>query len=286
MKQGIAIGFCLLLGCASATAHAGANDVRKTAEATMLVTGTVQANPDGTVNGYSLDQSDKLPASVVEAINRDMAHWTLTFDGKPASVITSKMSVRVVAEPIDDKSFRIVIAGESFGDYDNRSRTTLTYKARPAPSYPREAINWGVSGTAYLLIRVGRDGKVQELVAEQVNLDQYGAEHDMDRFRKMLADAALRAAKTWTFNAPTEGKDANAPYWDVRVPVVYDLGTYGGPKAHKGYGSWDVYIPGPRQNAPWVKDQALLTGAPDALPDGALQMMGSGPRLTSPPSGG
>jgi TonB family protein len=282
MKRGQMVWLCGWLLAVTAGA-AGAQDVRKTAEAGMVVTGTVEVNPDGTLHGYVLDRPEKLPPVVVEAVGRDVPRWKFTLSGPTAAAVKTTMSLRVVAKPAGDGNFRVGIAGASFGPLDSDG-AGVTGKDRTAmPHYPPQAIKARVSGTAYLALRVGRDGTVQEAIAEQVNLDQFAAEAAMDRYRKDLADASLEAARKWTFNPPAQGPDANNPYWVVRVPVSFSLHRMGDPIAPP-YGRWDVYLPGPRQTAPWI-GKALANQSPDAMPDGVLRSGNTGLQLATPLDG-
>jgi hypothetical protein len=283
MKLGRAIWFCtMLVGVMGA---ANAENVRKTAEASMLVTGVVEVNPDGSLHGFTLDHPEKLPAAVVDVVNKNIASWDFTLSSATTTVTRSKVSMRVLAKPLGNGDFSVSLAGASFGE-DNRSTgEDVSFKTRwPTPRYPQLAVSARVSGTVYLLVRVGRDGTVQEAIAEQVNLEQYGSNNDMNLFRKALADASLQAARQWTYNPPTHGHEVDAPYWVVRVPVKFNLNGVTGPNRDQSYGHWNAYIPGPRQSAPWVS-QALLSEAPDAVPDDALHTGNSGLRLTTALSG-
>ena len=258
-----------LLAGAVGTAHAAtASQVQKTAEAGMLVTGTVEVNPDGSLHGYTLDNPEKLPPVVVDVVNKTVHAWEFKLSGPITEVLKTKMSLRVVAKPLGDGQFSVAVQGSSFGDKGPRG-DQVYFKDRPRPVYPQPAINARVSGTAYLVLRIGRDGTVQEAIAEQVNLDQYDREASMERYRKWLADASLQAAKQWTFNTPTSGAEVDNPYWVVRVPVNFNLRAWGAPRATPAYGQWEAYIPGPRQTPPWI-GKALASESPDAMADGEV----------------
>lgn len=270
----------VLLGCfAGSVAAAAAQSVRKSAEASMLVTGSVEVNPDGTLHGYTLDQPEKLPPVVVNVIADGITHWAFKLSGPTKDVVKTSMSIRIVAKPVGDGNFRVVLAGASFGQ-GQASDETVSYKTRPAPTYPRIAINGRVTGTVYLLVRVGRDGTVEDVIAEQVNLEQYATSVEMDKFRKALADASINAARRWTYNLPTKGASKNDPYWVVRTPVNFFLQGSGAPVVRHGYGNWDAYIPGPRQTAPWISN-ALASQSPDTVPDGALASGNAQVQLTT-----
>jgi hypothetical protein len=277
MKQGVAVWFCAMLACTVLPASA-ANE-HPMAEASMLVTGSLEVNPDGTVHGYTVDQPDKLPVPVRAVLQKNVPTWTFRLDPAPAAMFATKMSLRVVALPTDGKNYSITIGGASFGDNEATRDEYVSYKTRNPPSYPRAAAAAKVSGTVYLLVHVARDGTVQDVIAEQTNLDQYGSEREMKFYRDALANAALSAAKMWTFNTPTKGKDVDASSWLTRVPVRFDV-QQGSPEQLHPYGSWYIYIPGPRQQATWVSDRSLLSEAPDAVPDGGLHSLHAGLQLT------
>ncbi len=277
MKRVHIVWLCgwLLAGAVGTATAATAEQVRKTAEASMLVTGTVEVNPDGSLHGYALDQPEKLPPVVVDAVNKAIHAWEFKLSGPTTEVVKTKMSLRVVAKPVGDGQFSVAVQGSSFGDKGQRS-DQVYFRDRAPPVYPQLAISARVSGTAYLVLRIGRDGTVQEAIAEQVNLDQYDLESAMERYRKWLADASLRAARHWTFNIPTSGAEANDPYWVVRVPVNFSLFPGGVMPRKPSYGKWEAYIPGPRQTPTWI-GKALASESPDAVADGDV---GSGdPRL-------
>ena len=273
-----------LVTCGAAHAGATARAVRKSAEASMLVTGHVQVNPDGTLNSYRLDAPEKLPAPVVALIAHNLPHWKFKLSGPSSHVVDSGMSLRVLARPEADHNYALSIEGASFDQARDPARKITAEQRRP-PAYPHVAIQERVSGTVYLLLQIGRDGTVHDAVAEQVNLDQYGTERQMERFRRVFADASLDAARHWHFHVPTAGPTANDPYWVVRVPVKYNLHRWGERPRERSYGEWRTYIPGPRETAPWA-DRRLLSEAPDAMPDGALHQLGGGLRLDTGSSGG
>jgi len=270
MKRSTLAWTFALLSCISATVAVAATqqNVRKTAEASMLVTGSLEVNPDGTLHGYTLDHPEKLPPVVVEVIGKSIALWEFKLSASTKDVVKSTMNLRVVAKPVGEGKYNVVVQGASFGQTDTNAGT-VSYKDHPSPTYPRLAIDARVSGTVYLLVRVGRDGAVMDVAAEQVNLDQYGTQTDMNKYRKVLADASIDAIRHWTYNLPTKGTAINDPYWVVRVPVNFNLHEVGTPDKVHQYGDWNVYIPGPRQTPSWI-DVGLANQSPDATPDGSL----------------
>jgi len=264
---------------------AGAQSVRKTAEGSMVVTGSLEVNPDGTLHGYTLDQPEKLPPVVVDVLDKSIARWQFKLSSPTTQLVKTSMNVRVVAKPVGDGNYKVAVDGATFGEGEANA-ATVTYNNRSvAPRYPQMAIDARVSGTAYLVLRIGRDGSVQDAAAEEVDLDQYATQQAMDKFRKVLATASLDAARQWTFHTPTQGSAVNDPYWVVRVPVNFNLAVTDQPNKQHAYGTWQPYIPGPRQTVPWISAE-LASEAPNAMSDGGLSTGRSGLVLATPLGGG
>lgn len=234
----------------------------------MLVTGTIALNGDGTVRNYAVYRADRLPASVKRLIESQLPAWKFEPPAGHPDGISGMMTLRMLARPIDDKHDRVSISGASF--YDNAadaSDTRVAPKSRGMPVYPNKAVRFRETATVYVLARVGRDGRVADVFAEQVNLDAYASARQMEEFRQMFADSATHGIKQWTFRIPTQGKYADLPYWNVRIPVRYYLGE---PESPADYGEWHPYVPGPRLQAPWVHKQA----ASDAISAGTVLQEG------------
>ena len=173
----VALAAAALFACATAFA-AGPAAVRKQVEASMLVTGKVQVDSDGKVSGFSLDQKDKLPESVVELVGKTVPNWTfepVLIDGRAVNVSTD-MSIRVVARKTGDGSYAVRVRSAGFGDRSGKPEEHIRSVSMAPPNYPESAARVGVAGTVYLLVRAGRDGKVNDAIAEQVNLKVVGSE--------------------------------------------------------------------------------------------------------------
>ena len=272
----------LLAGAASFAAGPGA--VRKQVEASMLVTGRIQVDTNGKVSGYSLDHKDKLPPAVVGMVDKAVPNWEfkpVLIDGKARNVSTD-MSIRLVAKKVDADNYSVAIRSAGFGDRSGKPEENIRSVSMAPPDYPESAGVAGVTGTVYLLVRAGRDGKVIDAIAEQVNLKVVASESSMARWRRVLEDASTRQARRWTFAPPTEGENAKADFWVARVPVVFSLD---GPRSKTAYGSWEAYIPGPRQANPWEKHEEGTAFSPDTLAPGGAYLAGSGLKLLTDPSG-
>jgi hypothetical protein len=279
--------FCVFLS--GAVFAVGPDSVRKRVQETMLVTGLIQVAPGGSVVHYTLDHPDALPPEVRLLIGRVIPAWKFApfmVDGK-AVLQDAKMALRVVAKPLGDDNYRITVTGTWFGDdtsgQDHVSQETISYKRRVQPIYPRAALDGRVSGTVYVLLKVGRDGKVADAVATQVNLRVIASDSELASWRKVLADAALHALKQDTFNPPTAGSAVDQPYWLVNIPVGFRLAGRWAPAASQeaDYGQWQPYVPGPVQESPWT-NLSELPGSADAVPEGGVLPVKTSLHLLTP----
>jgi hypothetical protein len=278
-----------LMAVLSCVALAGTRaDVRKQVQASMLVTGTVEVGTDGSVLGYTIDRSDRLPKPVDELIAKGVPTWKFepaTQDGHPVKA-KARMSLRIVARYVDKDHMAITFGGAQFPKADEQPGASITYKDRKNPRYPQEAVEARVSGTVYLLLRVGPHGEVQDAAAEQVNLAIVDNETMMKHWRTVLGHTALSAVKNWTFNTPTTGEHVHDAYWIARVPIRFDLKPMGaGGKEEDTYGRWDVYVPGPVEPPMWPDRDKMFTGAPDAMAGDGLFQLDQGLHLATPLNG-
>jgi hypothetical protein len=217
---------------------------------------------------------------VVDLIKRNITTWKFQLKGQNTAPFKEDMSLRIVAKDVDAQHMALSLAGAGFSDGDEPEDSSIRWLHRLSPSYPRFSLDHGMSGTVYVLVRIGRDGKVINTGVEQVNLRSYVPDQkEMARFRKDLADAARKVSTHWTFKTPTSGAEAQAPYWDARIPVDFGANL----TAHSGrsYGSWEIYVRGPQEQIEWRQD-APLVDAPDTVPDGSIHPLDSGAKLLTP----
>lgn len=262
---------------ALAPAKAG-ESVRDQVESSMVLTGTIDVAPDGRVSGYRIDRAADVPAGVLGVLARFVPGWRFEpeqADGGPVAK-RAYMSVRVVAKRQDEDNFAVSIRDARFSEQAPGERESGNDIS--PPRYPRVAVRAGVSGTVYLVIRADREGRVQDAFAEQVDLRVIGSEHALARWRKLMAEAALDAARSWVFT-PRIWKDAEADSWVARVPVDFTLGA----RSEDLYGQWRAYVPGPWQPPPWVG--VRLAGGPGALPATGVFPLGSELQLLTPVGG-
>lgn len=249
------------------------------AQGSMVVSGHISVATDGSVISYKLDNPGQLPHGIVSLLHKAIPHWRfepVLRDNKTVAARAS-MRIRVVARPVAEKKYAISIGSAWFGDgtADKNSPTmSVTYKSRTNPHYPTRALRQHISGTAIVVARINKQGKVDKIDAERVNLRTSGDEQRMKRWRKMLADASIGAIRNWTFRIPSEGPEADKDHWVVRIPISYELNDSSRGPADT-YGKWVAYIPGPHKEIPWLDKDERMKGSVDALPSHGLFMADS-----------
>ncbi|KAF1718861.1 protein tonB [Pseudoxanthomonas wuyuanensis] len=275
--------FALLFAWAATASAAGPGAARKQVEASMLVTGFVVIEKDGSVGKLEIDQPDKVPGDVVRLVEVAGNTWHFEppmVDGKSVRG-RARMSLRVVANKVEADLYRLSLRSGHFGvealtpeELQQREDIIKSVSMRP-PGYPRLAMESGYQGTVYLVLKIGREGTVVDAMAEQINLRTIGPPVEMERMRSIFAGSALKAARSWMFAPPTTGENASAEFWSVRVPVDY---AFHGTRLPE-YGQWHAYIPGPRHPIPWASDDLDANESPDALLSGGFYEVGKSFRL-------
>jgi len=255
-------GLLALMLCAGlALAASKEGGVRSQVEASMLVSGTIVVDALGRVSEYRLAQESSLPPPLLAIVDRRIRAWQfepVLIDGKQV-LVRSPMQVRLVTKR-DGEKFLFRIAGATFGSSRSDDEVPTSNGPLAKPRYPEYAYTSNVGGTVYLGVRIGRDGSVEEAVAEQVNLRSLGSEREMARFREILADSSIAVTRKWKFNYPTRGEWASAPFVSARVAIEFlalDMPS-------ERTGKWMTYVPGPRQIVPW-RDRDAANQAADAI---------------------
>lgn len=282
----VAMGW-MALGSAAAQGLAA---VRKQVESSMLLTGSIDINADGSVAGHAIDQHDALPPPLREMVARAAQGWRfepVVLD--PGTTVgRARMSLRLVAKDAGDGNLEVRIASASFGSHsapprraeelDAPERARLKRDMRP-PRYPEQALHAKAGGTVYLLLKVGRDGRVIDAVAEQTNLRFISSESAMPRWRKLFEDASIAAVRKWQLGEETAALEAGGrEYWSARVAIDFVPESDAKRLPHTP-GVWEAYVPGPRTVAPWLPAEQAGN---DALIAGEIQPVGTGLKLLTP----
>src|SRR5690606_28224259 len=109
----LAVALCALAGVALASSP---REVRKQAEASRLVAGTVDFNEEGRVTTHTFKDADDLAPEMRNWLDQRVTQWRfepVVVDGKPRLARTN-MTLRLVLKPLDEKKFSFRIASASF----------------------------------------------------------------------------------------------------------------------------------------------------------------------------
>jgi len=282
----MAVAAALLLGMSQDALGGNTAAARKQVESSLQVSGTITIAPDGSVQSHTLDPAAPLGEHLTRFVDGTVAKWRFEPVLVNGKTVTAKvpMHLRLIAKSAGDGKSSVSIASTYFGSSGALAETDepRSKKLQP-PRFPTDALYMGGKGTVYLIVQVARDGTVANVDAEQVNLRVLGNTREMDRLRKSLTDAAVRAAKGWTFTVPTTGEGARENAWLVRVPVDFMISDDGHKPGRRT--GWDTYIPGPRNTSmPWAEDKLRTASSPDALPDNGIYPLRQGATLLTAPA--
>ncbi len=267
-------------GIVLSTAALASGPQSESVRASMLVTGTIQEAPDGSVATYAIDHPESLPPAVRSLLTSAIPTWKFDplADSKAATP-TVPVAVRVVATTMDGDKVRLEIEGVHFGQPDHHPGIAVVKQEKPA--YPLAAARALVYGTVYLVMRVDPAGKVTDTAVQQVDMGVVKRSAELNHWWELLGRASTEAASQWVF---TPASDASRPYRIVRTSVTFALNAIGtGGSTKPAYGQWNVYEPGPVQPVPWLGKEPSAGGV-DALPDGDIDLVGHGLRLHLPKS--
>jgi hypothetical protein len=274
---------CTLLVCSFAISAAGPAVVRKQVESALHVTGTIDITPAGDVVAHALDQPEKLPKGIVDMAARLLPQWKFEPVALQENAISrSRMNLLFVGKKLDDGNYSVELRSATFSGTNPDESVGLAPKGRKLPNYPIGLVDAGISGTVFLIVKIGRDGKVIDVDASHVNLRVIGDESQMEQWRKALAKNSIAAARKWTFVPPTSGPEVDKPYWLGTLPFEYFIEGQEQP----AYGKWQTYVAGPKAVLPWLDETLMAEGNTDALTPNNFHPAGSGRRLLTPLAGG
>ena len=286
MKMRAMAAFVLLGALLAAGAVAGGrgSKARAQAESSLQVSGTITIGKDGSVLAHTLDPKAPMGDPLKQFVNNAVAGWRFTPIRVDGELVNAKvpMHLRLVAKRVEGDKITVTIASSYFGSDEGAPATDgLASATLTPPKFPKLAQQMGAQGTVYLIVQVDRSGKVANVDAEQVNLRVVGSEREMAMMREDFTEAAVRAARGWTFGIPSTGEGADDDNWLVRVPVEFVLTGPG--EAKRTEGKWDTYVPGPRNmGMPWAQEKLKTAGSPDALPGDGVYPLHQGATLLTP----
>ena len=115
--------------------------VRQQVESSMLVSGDVHIETDGSVSRLVLRQEETLPEGVVKLVRDSALQWRfepIVVDGKLVRAV-APMSLRVVARKLEGGSYEVSLRGVSFQKYDSTDPQNVASIQMDPPRYPELA---------------------------------------------------------------------------------------------------------------------------------------------------
>lgn len=243
-------------------------------ESSMLVSGTVSIDESGAVVLYQLDHRDKLPKPVAQLFDQTippMHFEPVLRDGRPHAV-SARMSAQVIASEVAADEFTLRIGSTRFTEMGQPVTDVPTIVGRPPAFYPESALAAGATGTAYVAVRFDRSGHVLDVAVQHVDLRFDASDAQLQHWRDVFGKSAASFSRHVRFKPPTTGEHANDAEFTGIMPIVYVMGHSPG-----RYGEWDSYIPGPKQDISWLRNDREATNS-EAVPDGEFALSGDGLR--------
>lgn len=207
--------------------------------------GEIQISADGHVSEYRLES--QLPAAVAALVDRSVRAWVfepILIDGK-AVVAKTALHVGLKAEPVAGKDdYLLRVTSVSFG-------APKRLAGVKPPRYPKELVRAHTGGKVVLALRVDESGDVVEALPYQSGLDRDAfAQADAARYRRLLEEAAVDAARRWHFN-PGEEINGKAIGTEVFMPIEFSVCAM--PCARPSNGRWRQYFLGQTHPVPWLR---------------------------------
>lgn len=280
----VLLGLCLTTPVAGGEAVLG-GDTDKLERVKVMSLGTrLQVQSDGQVASVAVE-TEVTPA-LKEAVQRTLMRWRFTpmlVDGKPTA-FSVPMHLNLVASK-KANGYEILVDSHHFPPEPGATavrgdgqRAPLSAKSMSRPQYPKELGKRGMMGTVLLVVRVNADGQVGEVVAGQTQFYDNGRNVSALSLR-VLENAAIRAARGWSFNVPSGERDAND--MTVLVPVQFLLwGVDIRP------GQWLTVWRTPKRQVAWLAPKAAENRIGIAIGGGEnVSQFGAGPKLAQDVSG-
>jgi hypothetical protein len=254
------VAACLLFAAAppSLSARTAPTEADVPLESVVItqVDGWIDVSPSGEIVAFQTDTT--LAPALRQNLERTVLRWRVQpvlIDGAPHQV-RAKTRVVLAASRIGEK-YSVKIDNVTFpnetdtaADASNPDVSGFSGKQLRAPRYPASLLQAGVSGKVLLCLRVGADGRPEEVVAVQTMLyDVKGLDRNLRKAIALMEDSAVSAARGWTFNLSAERAAQSAEYRTAKVPVEYMMGSKPVPEKP---GQWRTVVRVPMRKVDWL----------------------------------
>lgn len=277
-----AILFASLLAVASPLAASTASEpVELETLLTTHVEARVEIDRAGRLVAYQSDTP--LPAELaarVDAMARELRFEPVEVDGRIVHAVASMRLTLAARERedgamevrIDHVAFPVDQATPAVGALPRAVRLVPRSDdgARVALRFPREALRIGANGKVLLAVRVGLDGRVEDVSVRQgmlVHPSVQGrpAQTALEAFER----AATTAIRSWRFDVELPPGHTPTPD-DLTGLVPVEFVIHGNGLQPERAGSWRRVVRGPLRPTPWLtRPEPFPTGVADIQGDRA-----------------
>jgi hypothetical protein len=247
----------------------------------MRVHGDITIDAEGRVTALDVDR--RVPDAIAANVVRIAHGWRfhpLLVDGRPAAA-KAHMRLVLAAQRTGD-GYEARVDSVSFPGDETAERAGFARRNTMPPEFPPRLWKSGISGSVSLLMRVGADGRLEEVVAVQTRLENVtGSDATLRKGIKMLEASALDAARHWTMRVPADIATLPPERRTIATDVVFAAGKR---VSLEPVGRWQVFVRAPYRDAPWLprdKGRAALANAEE----GGLGTVGTGLELVSDADG-
>ncbi|HMB56254.1 MAG TPA: hypothetical protein VKM35_03500 [Arenimonas sp.] len=247
---------------------------------TMQVDSVVSIDTNGGLTDFRMETP--VPDSLRNNLDRIVRQWRFirTPSAGPVMPINTRMRITLSATKLGEK-YQIRVDNVIFtGDEKDPGKpaaalASIAAKRLVPPQYPIGLERLNIGGLVLLGLKVGNDGRVEDVVAVQTILrDVSGAPKVLGQAVATLEQSALRAARTWRFEVPAGFAKEDAGHHTITVPIVF---LPSGSSEESVPGQWRTEVRGQRREMDWLKPNPELQriGASDTVNGEVLPLASS-----------
>lgn len=220
-------------------------DTPRVASFELNARGTLTIEPDGRVSEATIDMPRETRQIYLEAI-RGWTFQPVIVDGKPARVLAHFM-LEATAQPLEGAKDRMQLGVGNVWFLDpptaeSRGTPQSASSNLAPPRYPSRAAEAGYGGKVEVLVKLDASGRVVEAGVARMDLgvSEVRRPATAETFARLLAEAAVGAAREWTVADP-----ASIAAGSAIIPVVFSPPQ----RPHDG---WQPRIPLEVTPLPWM----------------------------------
>jgi hypothetical protein len=227
----------------------------------MRVHGDITVDAEGKVTALDIDP--RVPDAIAANVVRIAHGWRfhpVVVDGRPTAA-RAHMRLVLAAQRTGDR-YEARVDSVSFPGDETAEHAGFARRNTTPPEFPQRFWKSGLSASVALLMRVGADGHLEEVLAAQTSLENVtGSDKTLRKAIHILEASVLDAARHWTMRVPADIATLPPERRTIATSVVFDPGKR---VNIEPVGRWQVFVRAPYRDAPWLprnKGRAALANA-------------------------